>query len=98
MRVRNLIQQRRLLRTKFSAGVVLKPGEVAVTSLDDAFLKRVMDTVEKRMGEESFGVKRSPTRWPLAGGISTGSWRASPTSLRPNSSGTCVFSGPGSCL
>ena len=46
-----------MLRAKFSAGVVLKPGEVAVTSLDDAFLKRVMDTVEKRMGDESFGVE-----------------------------------------
>ncbi len=56
-RMRNLIEQRRLLRAKFSAGVVLKPGEVAVTSLDDTFLKRVMDTVEKRMGDESFGVE-----------------------------------------
>jgi DNA-binding response OmpR family regulator len=56
-RVRNLIEQRRLLRAKFSSGVVLKPGEVAVTSLDDAFLKRVMDTVERRMGDESFGVQ-----------------------------------------
>jgi transcriptional regulator GlxA family with amidase domain len=56
-RVRNLIQQRRLLRAKFSAGVVLKPGEVAVTSLDDAFLKKVMDIVEKRMDDEDFGVE-----------------------------------------
>jgi signal transduction histidine kinase/DNA-binding response OmpR family regulator len=55
-RVRNLIEQRRQLRKKFSAGVVLKPGEVAVTSLDDALLKRVMETVEKRMGDEDFGV------------------------------------------
>ncbi len=38
-RVRNLIEQRRQLRKKFSAGVVLKPSEVAVTSLDDALLE-----------------------------------------------------------
>jgi signal transduction histidine kinase/ligand-binding sensor domain-containing protein/DNA-binding response OmpR family regulator len=55
-RVRNLIEQRQLLRKKFSAGVVLKPGEVAVTSLDDALLKKVIDAVEKNIGNENFGV------------------------------------------
>jgi len=55
-RIRNLLEQRRRLRAKFSAGVVLKPGEVAVTSLDDALLKKVMRAVEKNMGDEAFGV------------------------------------------
>jgi signal transduction histidine kinase/ligand-binding sensor domain-containing protein/AraC-like DNA-binding protein len=55
-RVRNLIEQRRQLRKRFSAGVVLKPGEVAVTSIDDALLKKVMEIVEKNMGDENFGV------------------------------------------
>jgi DNA-binding response OmpR family regulator len=55
-RVRNLIEQRRELRKKFSAGVVLKPGEVAVTSVDDALLRKVMETVEKNMGNEEFDV------------------------------------------
>jgi signal transduction histidine kinase/DNA-binding response OmpR family regulator/ligand-binding sensor domain-containing protein len=52
-RVRNLIQQRRLLREKFSAGVELKPGEVALTSLDDDLLKKAMAFVEEHMGEEN---------------------------------------------
>jgi signal transduction histidine kinase/ligand-binding sensor domain-containing protein/DNA-binding response OmpR family regulator len=55
-RVRNLIEQRRLLRKKFSAGVVLKPGEVAVTSLDDALLKNCMEIIEKNIGDENFAV------------------------------------------
>ncbi len=55
-RVKNLIGQRQQLRKKFSSGVVLRPGEVAVTSLDDALLRRVMDAVEKHMGEEDFSV------------------------------------------
>ena len=55
-RVRNLIEQRRQLRAKFSAGVLLKPGEVAVTSLDDGLLKKIMDVVEKHLGDENFGV------------------------------------------
>ncbi len=54
-RVRNLIEQRRQLRAKFSAGVVLKPGEVVVSSLDDALLKRVMTAIEERMSDETLG-------------------------------------------
>ena len=56
-RVRNLIEQRRQLRKKFSAGIVLKPGEVAVSSLDDALLKRVMTAIEKRMSDEGLGAE-----------------------------------------
>jgi transcriptional regulator GlxA family with amidase domain len=55
-RVRNLIEQRRQLRAKFSAGVLLEPGKVAVTSLDDNLLKKIMDVVEKNLGDEDFGV------------------------------------------
>ncbi len=57
-RVKNLIEQRRQLRKKFSAGVVLKPGEVAVTSLDDSLLKKVMSAVEKNIADEDFGVEK----------------------------------------
>jgi len=55
-RVRNLIEQRRQLRRKFSEGVALKPGEVAVSSLDDTLLKKVMASVEKNIADENFGV------------------------------------------
>lgn len=56
-RVKNLIEQRKQLRKKFSAGVVLKPGEVAVTSIDDALLKKVMSAIEKNIGDENFSVE-----------------------------------------
>jgi len=56
-RVRNLVEQRRQLRKTFSAGVVLRPGEVAVSSLDDALLKKVMETVENNIENENFGVE-----------------------------------------
>jgi signal transduction histidine kinase/ligand-binding sensor domain-containing protein/AraC-like DNA-binding protein len=55
-RVRNLIEQRRQLRKQFSEGVVLKPGEVAVSSIDDSFLKKVMASIETNIGDENFGV------------------------------------------
>jgi signal transduction histidine kinase/DNA-binding response OmpR family regulator len=55
-RVKNLIEQRKQLRKKFSAGVVLKPGEVAVNSLDHSLLKKVMKCVENNIGNEDFDV------------------------------------------
>jgi signal transduction histidine kinase/ligand-binding sensor domain-containing protein/DNA-binding response OmpR family regulator len=56
-RVKNLIDLRRRLRERFKAAVPLKPGEVAVTSIDDAFLKKVMGIVEERLGNEAFSVE-----------------------------------------
>ena len=57
VRVKNLIDLRRKLREHFSVGQVLKPGEIAVTSIDDAFLKKVMQVVEERLGNEAFSVE-----------------------------------------
>ena len=56
-RVRNLIDLRRKLRQRFSIRVPLKPGEIAITSADDAFLQRVKAIVEKRMDDENFSVE-----------------------------------------
>jgi len=47
---------------------VLKPGAIAVTSIDDAFLKKVMHVVERAAGNEAFSVEILPGRQyePLA--------------------------------
>ncbi len=58
VRVKNLIDLRRKLRDRFSVGQVLKPGDIAVTSVDDAFLQKAMSLVEQRMGDEEFGVEQ----------------------------------------
>ena len=57
VRVKNLIEIRRKLREKFKAGQVLKPGEIAVTSIDDVFLRKVMSVVEERLSDENFSVE-----------------------------------------
>jgi len=57
VRVKNLIEVRRKLRERFSAAQVLKPGEIAVTSIDDAFLQKALAVVEKRLGDENFSVE-----------------------------------------
>ena len=42
VQVRNLIDQRRQLRERFSAPVVLKPSEMGVTPMDEVFLTKVL--------------------------------------------------------
>jgi signal transduction histidine kinase/DNA-binding response OmpR family regulator/ligand-binding sensor domain-containing protein len=56
-RVKNLIELRRRLRERFSTVVPLKPGEIAVSSIDDLFLKKVAAIVEQRIGDENFSVE-----------------------------------------
>lgn len=56
VRVSNLIEQRQRLRARFAGEMVFKPSEVAVTSVDEAFLQRVFQAIEENMDEETFGV------------------------------------------
>jgi DNA-binding response OmpR family regulator len=56
-RAKNLIELRRKLREKFSIAQPLKPGEIAVTSLDDAFLQKAKAIVERKMEDEKFSVE-----------------------------------------
>jgi signal transduction histidine kinase/ligand-binding sensor domain-containing protein/DNA-binding response OmpR family regulator len=56
-RVRNLIDLRRKLRERFRASVPLRPGEIAVTSMDDVFLNKVMAAVEQHIGDEHFHIE-----------------------------------------
>jgi signal transduction histidine kinase/DNA-binding response OmpR family regulator len=56
IRVQQLIDQRRKLRERFASETLLKPREVAVTSTDESFLRRVLDTIEKYLDEETFSV------------------------------------------
>ncbi|MBI5472141.1 MAG: response regulator [Ignavibacteriae bacterium] len=57
VRTANLIEGRRKLREKFSKTVPLKPGDVAVTSMDDAFLQKAISVVERHISDEQFGVE-----------------------------------------
>jgi YesN/AraC family two-component response regulator len=56
VRVRNLITLRRQLRERFSTATVIKPSEIAATSIDQAFLQRVLACVEAHLEDEQFGV------------------------------------------
>jgi signal transduction histidine kinase/DNA-binding response OmpR family regulator len=58
LQIRNLINQRRLLRERFSSAVVLKPSEMAVQPMDAAFLTRVLAVIEQGMSDPEFDVER----------------------------------------
>jgi signal transduction histidine kinase/DNA-binding response OmpR family regulator len=55
--VRNLVEQRRVLRQRFSGSLVLKPSEMAVVPADQAFLARVLAVVERNLDDPAFDVE-----------------------------------------
>ncbi|MFZ2324680.1 MAG: two-component regulator propeller domain-containing protein [Ignavibacteriaceae bacterium] len=56
VRVKNLIESRQKLRQKFSGSIILKPKEVNVSSIDQSFLERALEVVEKNINNEKFTV------------------------------------------
>lgn len=57
VRVQNLIESRRKLRERFSRELRIEPTEIAVTSADEKFLKRVMKIVEDNLGNSAFSAE-----------------------------------------
>lgn len=56
-RARNLVENRQKLRERFSRILPLTPSELGVTSMDESFLTKVMASIERSMGDESFSVE-----------------------------------------
>ncbi len=57
VRIHNLIEIRKNLQAKFARQITLHPKDIQVTSMDDRFLKKVMDVVETNLTDSSFGVE-----------------------------------------
>ena len=55
-RVTNLIEQRKKLRERFSREITLEPREISITPLDEKFLNRAIEIIEKRISEENFDI------------------------------------------
>jgi signal transduction histidine kinase/ligand-binding sensor domain-containing protein/DNA-binding response OmpR family regulator len=53
-RVKNLIEQRIKLRERFSREVTLEPHDISITPLDEKFLKKAIEIVEKHINDEEF--------------------------------------------
>ncbi len=58
VRIRTLIEQRRRLQEKFRREILVQPGDITVTSLDEQLLQRAIDTVEKNISDPAFDTVR----------------------------------------
>jgi len=54
VRVKNLIEQRRKLREKFQREITVQPSDFTVTSMDETFLKKAIEMIEKNMDNDAF--------------------------------------------
>lgn len=57
VRMHNLIETRKKLQEKYARQMTMQPGEVKITSMDERFLKKIMDVVENHIADTSFGVE-----------------------------------------
>jgi signal transduction histidine kinase/DNA-binding response OmpR family regulator len=53
---RKLIEQRKLLRERFSRDIRIEPRELAVTSADERFLDKLLATIDKNLGNPALDV------------------------------------------
>jgi CheY-like chemotaxis protein len=54
----NLIDSRKALQAKYRKELVLKPMNITIPSMEEAFLQRLMQIVEENMDEEGFTVEK----------------------------------------
>jgi YesN/AraC family two-component response regulator len=54
VRVKNLINQRKLLRSRFKSATVIKPSEVTAVSIDQHFLQKIIKIIEANFENQNF--------------------------------------------
>ncbi|WP_184173507.1 two-component regulator propeller domain-containing protein [Rhabdobacter roseus] len=58
LKIKNLIQNRKVLREKFSRHFLLQPAEVHLLPADEQFVKKVTDVVEHHLDDPHFDVEK----------------------------------------
>lgn len=58
VRIQNLIESRRQMREKYKREFMMRPDEISVHSMDDAFLLRVKKVVDEHIDDEHFTVEQ----------------------------------------
>jgi signal transduction histidine kinase/ligand-binding sensor domain-containing protein/DNA-binding response OmpR family regulator len=54
VRIKNLIEQRQKLQEKFRREIIVQPGEITATSIDEQLLQRAVNAVEKNISNPDF--------------------------------------------
>jgi len=55
--VKSLIDSREKIRINFSKNIILQPREIVATSLDERFMMKLMEVIEKNIANPDFGIK-----------------------------------------
>lgn len=55
-RIANLIDQRKKLRERFSREITLEPSDITITPVDEKFINKAIEIVEKHMKDEQFSL------------------------------------------
>lgn len=55
--VRNILENRKILRNKFSKELIIKPADITITSVDALFIQKAMEVVEKHISDSDFDSK-----------------------------------------
>jgi len=58
LRVRKLIEQRNMLRDRFSREITLELKDITITSVEDKFLQNTMIIIEEHMDDDEFEVRK----------------------------------------
>jgi signal transduction histidine kinase/CheY-like chemotaxis protein len=53
--INNLLDNRKLLREKFSKELIIKPADITITSVDATFIRKAMEIVDKHISDSGFG-------------------------------------------
>lgn len=56
-RIKNMLRLQEQLRLRFQQQVEINPGDVTVTPVDEEFMRRAFESVEKNMGNPEFSVE-----------------------------------------
>lgn len=60
-RIRNLVDLRRQLQQKMQQDMMLRPGDVSVSSIDREFIKELKEIIEKNISDPEFSVEQMAT-------------------------------------
>lgn len=52
--VNNILENRKILRDKFSKELIIKPADITITSVDALFLQKAIDVVERHISDHNF--------------------------------------------
>lgn len=58
LKIKNLIKLREAVQQKFGKTFEIKPSEIGVTSLDEKIFQKVIDVVEKNIGNANFNIEQ----------------------------------------